>query len=362
MVDKFSEVRLRDGADCFRALESSWRDLERRAPSTVFQSWDWCDRWLARHSRVTPYVVTAGIGEDQSAILPLGLTKTWHGFPVRRVGFLGSGPADYGGAIVDGDRSTALAALAPALAGGFDLLDLHQLREAEAKELAGILESEYSVKIWPQEPTLVVETGADFDSYLSRLSKKFRKNTVYAARRLRRDFAYEERLSGWGEGLEGAMDDFFDLHQRRWLSKRLPGLFLGQGNRRVHQELARRLDESGSLALAISYIDDEPAAAIYGFKYGRDYSYYLGGFDPRWSKHSVSSVLIQESIKDSCERGFERFDFLRGREAYKRRWLAEEVSLFRVIAHTTGPRGRLGAALAKTENDVVQKARSRLHE
>lgn len=362
MVDKFSEVRLREGADGFRALETSWRNLEQRAPATVFQSWDWCDCWLARHSRVKPFVVTAGAGEDVCAILPLGSTKTWHGFPVRRVGFLAGGPADYGGAVVDGDRNAAFTALARALSGGFDILDLHQLREDEARELAGLLESEFVVKIWPQEPTLVVETGADFDTYLGRLGKKFRKNTAYAARRLRRDFAYEERLFGWGEGLGQAMDDFFDLHQQRWRGKRLPGLFLGRGNRGFHQELARRFDKRDSLVLALSYIDNEPAAAIYGFKWQGDYSYYLGGFDPRWSKYSVSSVLIQESIKDSCERGFGHFDFLRGREAYKRRWLAEEVPLVRLIAHTTGPRGRLGAALAKTENEVVQKARSRLHE
>ncbi len=363
MADRVLETRSHNGLDGFQALESDWRSLEKRAPATVFQSWDWCNCWLARHPQVTPRIITVGSDRDVSAIFPLGFTRTWRGLPVRRLAFLGSGPADYGGFLLDGSRGPGLAALAARLGdGGFDLLDLHQLHRKEADELAGLLEGDHHVAVWPQESTMVVETGADFEAYSARLSKRFRKNVTYAARRLERDFSYTAHLDGGDGDLARSMDHFFALHQQRWLSKRLPGLFIGGGNRQLHQELADRLRQTDSLVLGLTYIDDEPAAALYGFKWGQDYSYYLGGFDPQWAKYSVSAVLIYALIKESCAQGYQRFDFLRGREAYKQKWLAEEVPLYRLVAYHGGARGRLGAALAKTENDAVQRIRARLHQ
>jgi CelD/BcsL family acetyltransferase involved in cellulose biosynthesis len=213
----------------------------------------------------------------------------------------------------------------------------------------------------PQEPTLAVELPTDFDAYLSALSKRFRKNTTYAARRLGRDFRYERRAYGAGDDLGEAMSIFFRLHQRRWLSRRLPGLFLGRGSRAFHLDIAQRMAERDRLVLNLAWLDDRPAAAFYGFKFGSDYSYYLGGFDPACAKFSVSTILIFELLKEATDAGFKVFDFLRGQEAYKSRWGAQGRRLFRLIVSRRSARGRLGARLAVQENGVVQRTRARLH-
>jgi CelD/BcsL family acetyltransferase involved in cellulose biosynthesis len=356
-------INLWEGKERFKALEPDWRRLERRAQTTIFQTWDWCDCWLAGRKAVSPFVITVGEPNDLHAIFPFCRSLSWYGLPVNRLFFMGTGPADYGGFISGGISGDVIRPMAQVLREErSDVIDLHQLREEPMHELADALRDDYQVLVLPQEPTLVVGIGADFDAYQSRLSKKFRKNTVYADRRLRRDFRNEQKLADADSDIEDLMDRFFDLHQQRWLSQKLPGLFLGQGNRRFHKELARRLARDNRLVLAVTYLDDRPVAAYYGFKLGADYSYYLGGFDPEWSKFSVSSVLIFNLMKDACAAGFENFDFLRGRESYKLRWLAQETPLFRLVAYAKGPRGRLGASLAKIENNLIQRARGRLHD
>jgi CelD/BcsL family acetyltransferase involved in cellulose biosynthesis len=353
------KVDIVKGPAAFKGLEPSWRQLEGRCSATVFQTWDWSDCWLARDPRAQPTIAVVTRGERPRAIAPLSV-KRWYGLPVRRATFIGTGPADYGGFLAETPQDLdALAAAFPEF--DCDLFDLHQLRETTAGRLADKLAGAFDVLVLPQEATLAVELPADFDSYLGGLSKRFRKNTIYAARRLQRDFRYERRAYGAGDDIGKAMSIFFHLHQRRWLSRRLPGLFLGGGNRAFHQDLAQRMAKRDRLVLSLIWLEGRPAAAFYGFKFNGDCSYYLGGFDPDCSKFSVSTILIFDLLKEATEAGVQLFDFLRGQEPYKSRWGAERRPLYRLIASRRTVRGRLGARLASAENTIVQRTRARLH-
>lgn len=60
-------------------------------------------------------------------------------------------------------------------------------------------------------------------------------------------------------------------------------------------------------------------------------SYYLSGFDPTYARFSPGTALIGSAIADAVEQGAITFDFLRGGEAYKYRWGAEDRELVRRI-------------------------------
>jgi len=290
------------------------------------------------------------------------LRRTWLGLPIRRLSFIGTGPADYGGFLVERDDEGVIEAMVTALASAkCDLIDLHQLAEPVALRVLEALKNRMNVEVLPQEPTFSVELVTEYDAYLSTLSKKFRTNTVYAGRRLRRDFVYEDRAYGQGPEVADGMELFFKLHQQRWLSKRLPGLFFSADNRRFHLDLAGRLAAADRLILNIVSIDGRPASALYGFKYAGTYSYYLGGFDPDFAKYSVSSVLIFDLIDKATSERATSFDFLRGEEPYKLRWGATGNPRFRLVAWRSTARGRLGAGVAARHNAFVQRARARLH-
>lgn len=344
-------------------MEDEWRRLEDQAEATLFQSWDWCDCRLSYYGGGQPLIVKAASKGKTLAIAPLLRQRSWFGLPLRRVTFIGTGPSDYGGLLALDPGDAGLPAMAAALADvKFDLIDLHQLSESTALSFKEALKDRFNVRVLAQEPTVAVELPVDLDAYLSTLSKKFRSNTVYADRRLRRDFKYEEKQYQAADELPAGMDIFFRLHQQRWLAKRLPGLFVGGRNRRFHQDLAGRLALVDRLVLRVAFLDGEPAAAFYGFKFGRSYSYYLGGFDPALAKYSASTVLIYNLIKEAVAGRAKDFDFLRGQESYKLRWGATAKSLFRLLVFPSTPRGRLAAALAVRHNQLVQRTRAKLHQ
>jgi hypothetical protein len=63
-----------------------------------------------------------------------------------------------------------------------------------------------------------------------------------------------------------------------------------------------------------------PVAAWYGWSYGGRYAYYLAGFDPAWSRHSVGLLLLAHTIRAAAEEGAAEYDLLRGDEDYKDRF------------------------------------------
>lgn len=349
------------GSSSFQGLEGAWRGLEGDAGATVFQSWDWGESRLKQFG-ANPVVIKVTDGLENLALAPLERSNAWYGLPLRRLRFLGTGPSDYGGLLLKPGREEALALVVAAARDlDFDVIDLHQLPGWLAHRLRDMLAPDFAVYLLEQEPTLVVKLPPDFETYLSGLSKKFRSNTLYAERRLQRDLGFEQKnITDVGQ-VPDAMTVFFNLHQQRWISKKLPGLFLGRRNRRFHTALACRLALTGKLALSLGYVEGRPVGAFYGFKDGRNFSYYLGGFDPAYAKYSVSTVMIFNLLKEAVASSYGAFDFLRGQEPYKLRWLAEPQALYRLVVCSQGPRGRLAGRLARRENELVQRARARLH-
>jgi CelD/BcsL family acetyltransferase involved in cellulose biosynthesis len=119
----------------------------------------------------------------------------------------------------------------------------------------------------------------------------------------------------------------------------MPGLFFSAKNRQFHLKLAKKLLAEKRLLLAELTADQTPIASLYGFKFKETVYYYLGGFDPNWSKHSPLSLLLIAVIKQSIEQGYKSFDFLRGREPYKEKWGATAKPMLRLIVYRPSVKG-----------------------
>jgi CelD/BcsL family acetyltransferase involved in cellulose biosynthesis len=83
-------------------------------------------------------------------------------------------------------------------------------------------------------------------------------------------------------------------------------------------------------------LDDRIIAALYGFEFRGRIFYYLGGFDPQFSKLNPGTLIIGHAIEEAIRDGANEFDFLRGQEKYKYAWGAKERKSFRVIAVNRG--------------------------
>jgi len=117
--------------------------------------------------------------------------------------------------------------------------------------------------------------------------------------------------------VEEAMTIYFELHQKRWKSKHMQGVFNTQEVRDFYKDVAKLFANNGWLGLCFLTVNDEPIAGLYCFEYSQKIYGALSGFDPEYSQYSVGNLLLAKVIENCIERRIKEFDFMKGGELYK---------------------------------------------
>lgn len=173
----------------------------------------------------------------------------------------------------------------------------------------------------------VVQLPRSFDDYLESLDSKQRREI---RRKLRRAQGAEAvmTLVGPGDDLETAVNEFLDLLAKSTLEKRD---WLNDKRRAVFHETAKAALEDGSLLLMFMEIGGKKASALFNFDYRNHVLVYNSGLDPTaFGPLSLGEVLTAKAIEWAIENGRETFDFLRGDEAYKYRFGAEDTMVYKL--------------------------------
>jgi CelD/BcsL family acetyltransferase involved in cellulose biosynthesis len=159
----------------------------------------------------------------------------------------------------------------------------------------------------------VIELPDTYDAYLARLSGKDRHEL---RRKLRRADGARPRVevARTPAAMAALMDGFIALHRKSKVGK---ARFMDERMEAFFRDVGTAFAAAGWAALWLLWLDDRPAAAVFCLEYGRTVSLYNSGFDPAARVLSPGVVLIARTIEDAIARGFRRYDFLRGEEAYK---------------------------------------------
>jgi CelD/BcsL family acetyltransferase involved in cellulose biosynthesis len=153
------------------------------------------------------------------------------------------------------------------------------------------------------------------------LSKKYVKKVRYYERRLNREGSCE---TGVFKDVEKGMGDLYRVHQNRWGERGIYGSFTSDTAKSFNLALAKEFDRKGYLRLYYLKYEGEVAAVLYCFLYNAKLYFFNGGFDPKYAKYNVSTILIKHSINDAIESKCLEYDFLRGISQYKYDWGARE--------------------------------------
>ncbi|MDQ3995528.1 MAG: GNAT family N-acetyltransferase [Gemmatimonadota bacterium] len=206
--------------------------------------------------------------------------------------------------------------------------NLAQLTEAFARR-------GYAVRRTPLDACPYVDLPSSWEEYLASLSPTRRQTIRRKERKLMRD--YTVTVTDYApDRLDEGWRRLCSLHEARWTGAgalgdpRLRDLL-----RRFSAELAAR----GELWLTTLDLDGEPAAAWHGFAWGDTVYFYQGGRDLQRASESVGLVLMGAMIRRAIDRGYRRFDFLRGRDAYKLSWASTERAIYEVLIFRPGWRG-----------------------
>lgn len=317
------------------ALAADWQDLEARADTTFFHSWQWVGCWLSTIDD-QPHLLTARRGDRIVGLALLVAAKRRFGWFTSTELFVNETgdpqkdiiTIEYNGFLTDrevaadvtraclrafNDRTSPIRR-----ALRWDELCIRGVA-ASYRDLARDLG--YRVRLLAHDPSGAVDLTTVRRSgkpYLDHLSA----NTRYQIRRTIR--LYEARgplqltcARDVDEAL-GFLDDLSELHQRYWTGRGEPGAFAYPFFVRFHRSLIARCLPTGTVEVVRISAGGTPIGYLYNFIYrGRVY-YYLSGFayetDPKLKPGMLSHYLC---IERHLAAGAEVYDFMAGENRYK---------------------------------------------
>lgn len=348
------------------ALETDWQRLAAECPAaTVFQTYEWNAAWWRHFGRVPGRrlrVLTFRSPEGALVGLAPLMTSFWYATPLRRLSFLGTGTSDYLDALASpGWEEQVSEALYQALehTGGWQIADFQQLREgALLRDRPPGDGGKLAALDVPGEPCPYLALPPTWDMLLQSLGKKTRTNVGYYDRALQKVYQVEAGPVAEAD-LDGELAHLFELHQRRWNQRWLPGVFGGRRVQAFHRDAARRLLHQGWLRLFFLRLDGVTQASLYCFAYKDRLCYYQGGFEPTLARLSLGTVLTARAMQTAIAEGRAVFDFLRGDEPYKAKWTgASQINARRIITRVGTPCVLLARQAQQWEEAVERRGKA----
>jgi len=325
--------RIEDPA-AFQALREEWDELLAASlADSFFLTWEWLYAWwthLAGDRRL--FLLVARQGGRLVAIAPLSLRarRVAGVVPLRSVEFLGADrlSSDYLDVIVRrGWEADAIPALARYLADARLALELASVRRAgcAAAALSRAL-TQRRWRMW-ETPTAVCPfidlSEHTWESYLGTLESKPRNDFLRLLKNLTKKFSVRLEPASSEHQRREFMAHLVRLHNLRWQNLGGSDALHTADLVAFHDEVSRVTLERGWLRLFVLWLDGQPVASLYGFRYGRTFYFVQTGFDPAYGRHAVGLITVGLTIKSAIAEGAEEYDFLRGDEAYKFRWARE---------------------------------------
>ena len=339
------------------ALEAEWRAFAPEAAATAFQAFDWLAKWqrhIGSEKGTLPAIV---VGRDRLGglllILPLAIERTG---PVRRLTWLASELCDYNAPLLapkllndlSGDRFKALwrdviALLRAESRFRFDIVDLQKMPET----IRGLPNPFLSLAVSVHPSGAYVATlGPDWDAfYAARRSSATRKRERRQLNQLT-EHGGEVRLVTADDPASAAatVEALFE-QKSSWLAHRgAEDMFGRRGYRAFYRDVATDPRLGDLVHLSRLDVGGIIAAANIGLTFGGSYylisSSYLAG---DLSQYGTGRFHLQLLLRRAIDKGFARFDFTVGDEAYKHDWADIEVKLYDLVG-AVGPRGMAFAA------------------
>ena len=347
--------------DVFLELEPEWDDLLARSPAdSLFLTWAYVSTWWAIYGpRCELRVLTARDGDGRLiGLAPLVVGRgQGHRRHVRFLTFLGalgdslSEYLDF--VVLPGHERAVLAGFWRIMStelGGWDVLRLPLVPAGSTTpQILGDQPGREAARLRPAAAyeSPFIRLDSDWETYLSRRSKAFRKAFNSAWNRAHRR-PLRVLHAGVDLPVEAAMDRLIALNRDRWGDEGLA--FHTEDFRTFHRLLAPKLLERGELSLMILELDGEDAAIRYDFIYRERLWVFQGGWAPGLARLAPSKVLAGYSVQWCIENGVREYDFLAGDADHKRAWATDARQLVDLeLGHPTSLRAKAYTSLRTTK-------------
>jgi CelD/BcsL family acetyltransferase involved in cellulose biosynthesis len=211
-------------------------------------------------------------------------------------------------------------------------------------------------RVRPDAVCPAMDLPPDWDEYLGELSYKFRAQVRRSCRQITGDDPPQHRRVD-ADDVDAFTNNLIRLNRTRMSSKGNTSSLEDTALREFFTEAIPYMVSSDLAWMDTIVGDDEVLGAALHFVHGRTVYYYMGGFDDRIRKLQPGTGLLGQVIQRAIGHGLTRYDHLRGDEAYKYRWGAQNVFTSNVTIY---PRGAVRGRLAELLDDLYLSARNTL--
>lgn len=303
------------------ALRPAWDALWQTVPNaTAFSSPAWMLAWWRVFGTSMPRVAVLRASETLLGLLPLYVLQEQD---TRKLLPIGIGITD--------DLSPLLAPDAPvgtmqrllelALRDHDRITECDLTAQTASSPLRSIAPPPGWEGVWYEaDPCPVLDLSSDMrDVVPARMRRKLRMNSNRA--RLLGGFTIETATANT---LDAHLNALIALHTARWRAEGQDGVLADPNVQAFHRIAAPELLETGRLRLQSLWIRGRVAAVIYALLSGNSIQFYLSGYDADFASVSPGSLLLAAMLENAAQEGRMTANFLRGNEAYKYAWGAQD--------------------------------------
>lgn len=360
----------------FLQLRPTWSELwETAQEPSPFLHPAWSEAWWRTFGDRRELAILEVRAEGKTAIIaPLQISRLPLG--LRRLEFLGGAPttrqdwlrnprglglaSSNDVLVVPGHEKLAGAALAACLRGLKDRIDAVRLTALPARSPAlGVtrhLNGAWRLALEPDQGRRYrIDLTRGWEEFRAGLSKRQRKDLRYKVNELERAAGHALELEcREGPAVAESLDEFVELHLRRWHARGKPGLLPGE------DRFYRALHKAQAPIVAFRLMSGSRlVASQFGLRVGRRYAPFNFAFDPAFADQSPSHVLMQLVLEGSRDRDLDSIEMVPAVMA--RHWRPEPTEMCHLVASRTlpGSRFRLGLSGA-LDGAIVSAHRSTL--
>lgn len=322
----------------FILISSEWNILlENSAETNPFLSHQWLQTWWEEYGRGTLHIITCRDADTKELVGILPLFRFQKGMlpSVTILRFLGCEQvsSDFLCCLaqkgLEHDVYTACLEALQRDVRLWDMVELKDMDEASSfcRYLSGVTIAELEVVQNSGQLCPFLNLPDSWEALLNKLSTKMRQRVGYYRRALGREGTVSLEQVTDSADIEGALEDMMRLRRDRMDQKGIAIAKVMDSFKRFHGALMSRFLDCGRLRLFFLCLNGQRISYLYLYTGVDRIYFYQTGFDRSWSKQSVGLVLLSMVIERAINEGFATFEFLRGQEAYKYDWTANERRL-----------------------------------
>jgi CelD/BcsL family acetyltransferase involved in cellulose biosynthesis len=330
------------------AVEAEWRQFERTADCTAFQTFDWLSTWqkhVGERRGARPVVAVAHFADgDIAFILPLCVMRRRL---ARRLCWLGQDLCDYNAPLLAPDFSQRVAAE--------DFLaawqELQVQMQCEPLLRCDWIEFEKMPQTVGAQTNPFMHLGVTRNrnsAHLAHLGEDWEK--FYLAKRSsatrRRDRSKRRHMEQFGDirfitaadgaDARGTLEILMEQKSRAFARKGIADIFAPPGHREFFLDLACNPKTRHLVHVSRVAIGDVCAAANLGIVFGDCYYHVLASYvDSEVTHYGPGALHLRELLAYAIKHDLKRFDFTVGDERYKSDWCDTVLNLYDYAATTT---------------------------